>query len=262
MTHTQSIAVPRRIPRVGPPLALFVLAGLTTFGCTSTGGSGEPQVAPDTAMEESASSAESQQKGPSAAAKPPVTGPSLFDVEPCSLKGWRVIDDFVFDMHGDVYVKDGRIVLEAGAPATGIKWTGTVPEENYQVTLEAMRVDGHDFFCGLTFPVGGEPCTLILGGWSGMVVGLSNIDHMHAAENETTTSHNFKNGTWYKVELRVTNEWIRVWIDDHETIALERGDHGFSIWAEQEPTLPFGIATWYTTGALRNIKVRPVAPES
>ena len=36
---------------------------------------------------------------------------------------------------------------------------------DYELRLEAKRVEGGDFFCGLTFPVGKEYCTLILGGW-------------------------------------------------------------------------------------------------
>ena len=57
---------------------------------------------------------------------------------------------------------------------------------DYEVTLEAMRVDGNDFFCGMTFPAGKDPCTLIVGGWGGTVVGLSSINGMDASENETT----------------------------------------------------------------------------
>ena len=62
-----------------------------------------------------------------------------------------------------------------------------------------MRLDGSDFFCSTTFPVGKDPCTLVVGGWGGMVVGLSNVDHEDASENGTTKTMTFKNKRWYRV---------------------------------------------------------------
>lgn len=181
-------------------------------------------------------------------------------IDPTSevLKHWRLVDDIWFDAHGKVYEKDGSIILEAGEPATGISWLGKLPRSNYEITLEGMRVEGSDFFCGLTFPVGESSCTLILGGWGGWVVGLSNVDGMHAAENETTRSLVFKNKRWYDVKLRVTDDRIRVWIDDEPQIDLERSGRRFDIWVEQDPIRPLGIATWYTKAAIRNFKLRRV----
>ena len=56
-------------------------------------------------------------------------------------------------------VKDGQILLHFGSEMTGITWTGELPRIDYEIKLEAMRVDGTDFFCGLTFPVGDPPCS-------------------------------------------------------------------------------------------------------
>jgi len=189
---------------------------------------------------------------------PPVEPMWLFGGERKTLKGWKVVQEIYFKHHGKVYVKDGTIVLEAGSPMTGISWTGEFPRDDYEVTLEAKRVEGGDFFCGMTFPVAESPCTLILGGWGGCVVGLSNIDGLHAAENETTTGVTFENGRWYRVRLRVTPAKIEVWIDDQQMIELARAGHEFTIWDEQDPVKPFGVATWYTTAALRNITLRSV----
>lgn len=183
---------------------------------------------------------------------------SLFDGQ--SLQGWQVLTEGPFSGHRTVEVKDGAIVLERGSSETGIRWQGSFPREDYEVALEGMRVDGNDFFCGMTFPVGDSPCTLILGGWGGSVVGLSNIDGDHAAENETTQGISFENGRWYQIRLRVTRERIQVWIDEEKTIDLDRANRRFDVWYEQEPARPFGFATWETTGALRNIRVRYLAP--
>ena len=46
---------------------------------------------------------------------------------------------------------------------TGITYTNPLPRTDYEVTLEAMRVEGSDFFCGLTFPVGSNSCSLVVG---------------------------------------------------------------------------------------------------
>ena len=172
-----------------------------------------------------------------------------------SLKNWRVIDIFDFKDHGKVSVKEGVFRLEKGVFGTGISYKKKIPRSNYELTLEGRRSDGDDFFCGLTFPVKKDYCTLILGGWGGSLVGLSNIDDFSAAENETTTVVEFKNNQWYKIRLRVTDEFIRVWIDDEKTIDAETDGRKFSIWWEQEPITPLGIATWKTTGEIRKLKL-------
>ena len=129
---------------------------------------------------------------------------SLFDGK--TLKGWTVTD---FAGHGEVHTTDGKISLESGV-MTGITWTNDIPRMNFEVELDAMRVDGSDFFCALTFPVGENPCSLVVGGWGGGVVGLSSLDGDDASSNETTKYMNFENGHWYKIRLRVTLKAIQV----------------------------------------------------
>ena len=192
--------------------------------------------------------------GKTAAKKTPAKKQRLFDGK--SLDGWTVVGQFDFARHGKVRVIGGAMELQAGEPGTAVRWSGKFPRDNYEVTLQAMRVEGDDFFCGLTFPVGKEYCSLILGGWGGMVVGLSNIDGQSAVENETTQAEKFKPKTWYSIRLRVVPKAIEVWLDNESLIRVERKDREFSIWWEQEPVRPFGIATWRTTGRFRNIELR------
>jgi hypothetical protein len=175
---------------------------------------------------------------------------SLFDGT--TLKGWKESD---FAGRGEVTVKNGTIVLPMGY-MTGITWTGAVPKMNYEVELEASRVDGSDFFCGLTFQVGESPCSLIVGGWGGGVVGISSLDGQDAANNETANYMNFEKGRWYKIRLRVIPDKIQAWIDDEKVVDVETAGRRISIRSEVEPSLPFGISTWSTTGALRNIRWR------
>jgi hypothetical protein len=178
---------------------------------------------------------------------------SLFDGK--SLGQWAITD---FGGQGEVYVKDGAIYMEMGNDMTGINWKGPLIRMNYEITLEAMRTNGSDFFCGLTFPVGKDPCTLILGGWGGGTCGLSNIDYYDAANNETTRFVSFEDNKWYKVRLRVTPDRIQAWLDDEELVNIEITGRKIDIRAEVDLSVPLGIATWQTGGAVRNIKIKPI----
>jgi hypothetical protein len=186
---------------------------------------------------------------------------SLFAAEPHALfdgktlDGWRIAKTNAYQFPGDVKVKDGVIVLPKGRIATGVVSTKDFPTMNYEVSLEARRTDGSDFFCGMTFPVDKKHCTLICGGWGGGTTGLSNVDGFSADENETTGYTEFENGRWYTIRLRVTREKIQAWIDDKQIVDLKMKGQRFSIWWEQEPLRPFGVGNWYSASELRNIKL-------
>lgn len=189
------------------------------------------------------------------AAEPAGKTYDIFDGK--SLAGWKKAD---FGGQDEVSVDDGKLIIPVGQDMSGLTWDVKnpplgleLPKEDYELNLEAMRVDGSDFFCGITFPVGDAPCSLILGGWGGGVVGLSSINGNDASENDTTQFVPFENNHWYKVRLRVTKERISAWLDDKEIIDIERGDKKFSIRSEVELNRPLGFSTWQTKGALRNI---------
>ncbi len=117
----------------------------------------------------------------------------LFDGK--TLTNWQSTK---FVAEGAVKVESGQIVMEAGRPMTGITWAGAkLPTTSYEIALQAMRVDGRDFFAGITFPVADSYCSLILGGWGGTVVGLSSINGQDASENDTSQSVTFESGRWY-----------------------------------------------------------------
>jgi hypothetical protein len=176
---------------------------------------------------------------------------SLFDGR--SLKGWEITK---FGGEGDVEVKNGRLILGLGSNLTGVHTRRKLPKINYEVELEAMRVDGSDFFCGLTFPVKKDHCSMILGGWGGGVCGLSSINFQDASENETTSYRKFEKGKWYKIRLRVTENEIQAWIGKEQIVDQEITGKRISTRIEVELSKPFGFCTWQTTGALRNIRIR------
>lgn len=177
----------------------------------------------------------------------------LFNGE--TLDGWEITN---FGPQGPVYVSGGEITLVMGDGCTGITWKKEFPQVNYKITLEAKRVSGNDFFCGMTFPVGDDPCTLIIGGWGGTVVGLSSINGRDASENETTKMMEFEKDRWYRIGLIVKSDTIKALIDDVVVIDFARGDKTLSIRPEVGLSKPFGIATWNTTAALRNIRVEKI----
>ena len=184
---------------------------------------------------------------------------SLFDGK--TLGKWKVVEKYDFKRHGKVHVEEGAVVLEMGSPATGIRWAGDFPRTAYEISLEARRVEGSDFFCGLTFPVRDAALTLVCGGWSGTVVGLSSIDGEPAVENETCTNEKFELGRWYRIRLRVTRPLVEVWIDGKKIIELPTADRKFTLYWEMEPLQPLGICSWVTTGAVRKIRFRRVKAE-
>jgi hypothetical protein len=195
----------------------------------------------------------------SAAEAPPVER-ALFDG--ASLAGWKAS---AFDTQREVKVekafRDGKpaIVLERSEYLSGLTWTdgGTLPKTNYEISLEAMRLEGGDFFCGLTFPVGESACSFIVGGWGGMVVGLSCIDNQDASENETTQGREFKSDRWYRIRVRVTPAKIEAWIEDEQMVDLETKDKKIGLrFGEIKSSLPLGIAAFQTKAAVREIRLK------
>ena len=177
---------------------------------------------------------------------------SLFDGK--TLKGWKQSDFF---KPGKSSVKDGAIILEKGTKMTGLTYDGKdFPKMNYEVSLESKRIDGRDFFCTTTFPVGDSFCSFVVGGWGGSVTGLSSIDGIDASENQTGQGIEYKNDQWYKIRIRVTDKRVETWIDKEQTVDLDTSDVKLGIRIECNVSTPFGIASYDTVGAVKDIKVR------
>src|ERR1039457_6345980 len=208
-------------------LALFVSL-LWGAGCASAPGKRRPQPTAqprETSVPSPAAAAELKITLPPGAAQPPAPfegegWEAMFDGQ--TLVGWHEIP---FAGHGEVHCQVGTLVLSMGDPFTGIMWTNDFPKVNYEIALDAMRLMGSDFFCGLTVPVGDTFCSLIVGGWGGSLVGISSLDGMDASENETTKFAEFKSGHWYRIRLRVTAKRIEGWIDAEKLVDVAIGEH-------------------------------------
>ena len=193
-----------------------------------------------------------------------VLGVSLLTAQPDA--GWRPLFDGKTltnwqpnksNAAGAVKVEDGQIVLDTGKSMTAITWAGApLPTTNYEIALQAMRVEGRDFFAGITFPVADSFCSFILGGWGGSVVGLSNINGQDASENETSQSIDFQNGRWYSVRIAVTPAKIDVWLDDRRIISQDLKGNKIDLRLEMESSKPLSVASWKTKAVVREIRLR------
>jgi hypothetical protein len=248
----------------------MIASGLWTSGCASNPGTATAALPPSptvaatpaaVAAPTNASVADSTPKPvlPPGAAKPPAPfeghgWEDLFNGH--NLQGWRATP---FAGRGEVECVSGVVFMNMGDPFTGVNYTNPAPTMNYEVALDAMRVMGSDFFCGLTIPVGDSHCSLIVGGWGGGLVGISSLDGMDASENETTKYESFESGRWYRVRVRVTKNRIEAWIDEKKLIDVNTTDRKISVRpGDIELSKPFGIACWQSSSALREIKLRRV----
>ncbi|MEI6536056.1 MAG: family 16 glycoside hydrolase, partial [Verrucomicrobiaceae bacterium] len=183
----------------------------------------------------------------------------LFDGK--SLNDWQVVDA---GGSGKVALKDGQMLIGAGESITGAVYKNTdkIPVTNYEITLEARRLDGNDFFCGLTFPVGSlKTCaTLICGGWGGSVTGISCIDGLDASENSTGHYRKWEDKKWHQIKVRVTPDIIVVWANEEKIIETEIKEKKISLRPGPiEDYAPLSVTTYQTSAAIRNVKLTPIS---
>ncbi len=153
---------------------------------------------------------------------------------------------------------DELIEMLSGDPLTGIRWAGEFPTENYELRMQARRVEGFDFFAAVTFPVGKEHCSFVLGGWGGGLVGISSIDGNDASTNQTTRYKEFETNQWYTIRIRVDDKAVRCWIDEDEYANVPRGEDELTVRLEMDPCLPMGIANYMTRSEIKSISLRRI----
>ena len=173
-----------------------------------------------------------------------------------SLDNWSKTD---YAGKGEIFIDDNQtLVMEMGATLSGIHWTGDdLPVDNYEISLQARRTMGSDFFCGLTFPYKDSHATLILGGWGGSLIGISSIDDFDASENETGDAYIFEEKEWYDIRLQVTESEVTVWINEETVIDAKLAGKKVTMRVgEIEMSIPLGLTTYGTTGEFKNIKMK------
>ena len=190
----------------------------------------------------------------------PAAGRQHWDLlSPEQIQHWKPTD--VPD-EGRALVNAGEVVLEPGGPLTGLRYghwqEEGMPVRDYAISFEATRVEGSDFFAAVTFPVRNiDTCaTLVIGGWGGGLVGISSIDGQDAAENSTRGEHAFENGKAYRFRLEVRENELKAWIEDRLVINVSTQGRALGLRPGYiEKCAPFGLATYSTTGRIRNLRV-------
>jgi hypothetical protein len=197
------------------------------------------------------------QTKPTAATKPAADQNviTLFDGK--TLKNWKSSD---FGADGPVEVEDGTLVVRAGSTLSGVTWTGPkLPTTDYQLDFDAKKLDGSDFFVGVTFPVNDTFASLVLGGWGGSTTGISSINGDDAANNETSSARDFKRGQWYHVTLKVTRDKIQAFLDndkENPVVDLELEGKKLDTRIDIDAAKPFGLSTYQTSAAYKNLVIK------
>ncbi len=207
--------------------------------------------ATEPAKEKATEPAKPEDSSEGAAASENATEIRLFDGK--GLGKWQKTP---FGGEGDVFVnEDGFLEFGFGAVITGVNWGEAPPAtSNYELSLEAMKLDGNDFFVALTFPVKDSHATFVVGGWGGGVVGISSVDDLNASENETMSIEGFEKDVWYQIRIRVTDDQLHAWINDEEAVALDLEGRKISLLpGDIELSVPIGIASYQTRAQYRNV---------
>ncbi len=170
---------------------------------------------------------------------------------------WQITN---FGGEGEVEWADSTVLLPMGSPLTGIHRPDSIPQSlDYQVEVDASRLSGNDFFCGLTFPVADSHATVVLGGWGGGLCGLSCVDHEDAGTNATRSYQSFDYGVVYTLRVEVRADTIRAWLNgellfDQNTVGRE-----VSLRTEMLPSVPFGVASFTTRAKIHDVRWRPLS---
>ncbi|MEM0896595.1 MAG: family 16 glycoside hydrolase [Verrucomicrobiota bacterium] len=183
----------------------------------------------------------------------------LFDGK--SLTNWAIID---YPGHAKAAVEDGELIIEKGVQLSGVRYTGDdFPEINYELEVVARKIDGYDFFAGITFPYKDTHATWVLGGWGGSVVGISSINDEDAYENETMEVRDFDFDKYYTLRLQVTEKRFLGFIDeDDRVVNVNVEDKRVSMrWGSIEDSVPLGISTFMVKSGVKSVRIRKLNEE-
>jgi len=175
------------------------------------------------------------------------------------LTGWKTAD--LFEGGKVAVLPDGAVECDFGNPMTGIAYTNTPPRMNYELSLQAVRVQGSDFFVALTLPIETNYCTIIIGGWGGGLCGISSVDYLDASENQWSENITLENERWYTLRVRVTPGVLQVFLDETlYTARVEGPPSRFSLrsGSDIDKTGPLGLATYRTKARWRHFTLTPI----
>ena len=172
--------------------------------------------------------------------------------------GWKRTQ---YGGEGSIDTEVGVIRMEIGQALTGLHWeTKDFPKNNFEFRVRARRIVGEDMTCGLTFPVGDQFASLIVGGWGGSVVGISCINGKPADENETTKNLQLKHNQWYTVRVQFHSERLICFVDDEKVVDLATKGRKFSLRGDCESSQPFSVFTFGTCIEVDRLEIVRLGP--
>jgi hypothetical protein len=165
----------------------------------------------------------------------------LFDGK--SLDGWKVSE---FGAEGKPKVENGLLIVTMGQTLSGVTSTRKdLPKMGYEIELDAQKLEA----------------SLVLGGWGGSICGISSLDYQDAANNETTKVVEFKAKQWYHVRMRILPERLKAWLDEEPIVDVDTKERKVDIRIDISESVPFGLATYQTVAAYKNVRVRRLTAE-
>ena len=160
-----------------------------------------------------------------------------------------------------VTASDGQLLVNATGGRAGVRCTSEFPKSDYELEFESQRIEGERSLGSVVFPVGETAFGLVVGEFERALVGLELIDGKHGGANLTTVRVPFEDRRWYRVGLRVTRPRIAVFVDGKRVIDFATAGHDIRVSQWMAPYGPFGINTFLTRVALRNIRLRRLKSE-
>lgn len=151
-----------------------------------------------------------------------------------------------FGGEGLARIEGNALVLDSGVPLSGVTWLGELPRTPYVLEAEFTKRFGSDFPCALTFPVRDAHLTLVLGGWGGTVCGLSSLDGLDAARNDTRFIRDFPAGHRTRVRLEVDDTLVVLTLDGEEVLRTSLTGRELGLRPEMLPSRPLGVAAFAT----------------
>jgi hypothetical protein len=166
---------------------------------------------------------------------------------------------------GSVSFAANFISLASGGPMSVCRFDEwdklQVDPAQYEITYEARRMEGSDFFAALTFPAGRlDRClSFINGGWGGGTTGLSNIDHTPASDNLTASLQKYVKEHWHHFKITVLPTEVAVHMDQRLIARTAIAGHIIDLRpGDIEACAPLGFASYETSGEVRNMLLKPL----
>jgi hypothetical protein len=156
---------------------------------------------------------------------------------------------------GSVKLVKGAMAFDTMGTCALIKYTGDLPETNYEVAFQAMLVEGEKIGA-FVFPVSGVYCTWYVQGYRGVYTGLEMIDERGYRGNATTRRIALPKGKWHAVRLRVTTAGIQAWVEGEQTLSFTGDRKRLSSTTFSRAIGSLGHYTNNSRVVLRSIRIR------